>query len=609
MAKTSAPRIPLRDFFKLPEKANFQISPNGKYLSFLQPWERRLNVHVVERGKDFAGAIRVTGETARDIMGHTWKGNDRLVYLQDKDGDENYHLFSANAQGGDTKDLTPFEGVRAQIVDDLEEIDSEILIGMNKRVAEIFDVYRLNIVTGEITLEAENPGNITGWVTDHNGHIRIAEATDGVNTTFLYRESKDQEFQPIFTTNFRESVSPLFFTFDNKQVYAASNRGRDKVVIVRLDPATGNEEEIIFEHPEVDVSGMQYSKKRKVITEINYTTWHAERQVPDPIMQKIYARLEADFPGQEIVITDMNKEEDLLIVRNVSDRSTGSAWFYDVAQDKLEKLADVMPWLNADDLDEMKPIQYQTRDGLTIHGYLTLPKGVEAKNLPVVVNPHGGPWVRDTWRYNPEVQFLANRGYAVFQMNYRGSTGYGKKFWESSFKQWGKKMQDDVTDGVEWLIKEGIADPKRVAIYGGSYGGYCTLAGVTFTPDLYACGIDYVGVSNLFTFMNTIPPYWKPYLEMMYEMVGDPFKDKELLKSSSPVFHVDKIKAPLFVIQGAKDPRVNIEESNQIVDALRKRGIDVPYMVKENEGHGFHNEENRFEVYEAIEEFLEKHIG
>jgi dipeptidyl aminopeptidase/acylaminoacyl peptidase len=257
----------------------------------------------------------------------------------------------------------------------------------------------------------------------------------------------------------------------------------------------------------------------------------------------------------------------------------------------------------------MKPITYQSRDGLTINGYLTLPKDKEPKNLPVVVNPHGGPWARDVWGFNSEIQFLANRGYAVLQMNFRGSTGYGKKFWEASFKQWGKKMQDDITDGVKWLVDQGIADPKRIAIYGGSYGGYATLAGLAFTPDLYSCGVDYVGVSNMFTFMKSIPPYWKPYLDMFYEMVGDPSKDSLLFASVSPVFHVDRMKVPLLVAQGAKDPRVNINESNQIVEALKKKGIDVQYMVKDNEGHGFSNEENRFDFYEAMEKFLEKYLG
>jgi dipeptidyl aminopeptidase/acylaminoacyl peptidase len=255
----------------------------------------------------------------------------------------------------------------------------------------------------------------------------------------------------------------------------------------------------------------------------------------------------------------------------------------------------------------MKPLTYQSRDGLTIHGYLTLPRG-GGKNLPLVVNPHGGPWARDAWGYNPEAQFLANRGYAVLQMNFRGSVGYGRAFWEASFKQWGKKMQDDVTDGVNYIIKEGIADPKRICIYGGSYGGYTALAGLAFTPELYACGVDYVGVSNLFTFLKTIPPYWKPLLDMFYEMIGNPETDKALLAEASPVLHADNIRVPLLIAQGAQDPRVNVEESNQMVAALKKHGIDVEYIVKENEGHGFHNEENRFEFYEAMERFLEKHL-
>jgi dipeptidyl aminopeptidase/acylaminoacyl peptidase len=278
-----------------------------------------------------------------------------------------------------------------------------------------------------------------------------------------------------------------------------------------------------------------------------------------------------------------------------------------VATRKLTKLADIAPWLDEKELVEMKPISYRSRDGLTMHGYLTLPRG-GGKNLPLIVNPHGGPWARDEWTYNSEVQFLANRGYAVLQVNFRGSTGYGREFWEASFKQWGKKMQDDVSDGVAYAIREGIADPKRVAIYGASYGGYATLAGLAFTPELYACGVDYVGVSNLFTFLKTIPPYWKPMLDMLHEMVGHPERDKALLEEASPVMHAGKIRAPLLIAQGAKDPRVNVDESDQMVAALKKRGVDVEYLLKENEGHGFLNEENRFEFYEAMERFFAKHL-
>jgi dipeptidyl aminopeptidase/acylaminoacyl peptidase len=603
----STPKIPLRDFFKNPEKTAYQISPDGNWISYLAPYERRLNVFVMPRSG--GEAKRITSEMARDMAGYFWKSNDRILYLKDKAGDENFHLLSVDLNGENLKDLTPFDSVTVQIVDELEEHPDEMLIGVNKRNKEIFDVYKINVKSGEMKLAAENPGNITGWITDHEGNIRAAITTDGVTATLLYRENEKDQFKEILTTNFKESISPLFFTFDNKYVYASSNIGRDKSAIVKFDISSGKELETIFEHPEVDISDLNFSKKRKVLTSIIYTTWKRERKFLDQHTEDIFTSIQSKLPNYEIVLTSENKEEDIFTVRTYSDRSLGAYYLYEVNGDKLTKLTDISPWLDENDLCVMKPISYKSRDGLTINGYLTLPKGKEPKNLPVIINPHGGPWHRDQWGYNPEVQLFANRGYAVLQVNFRGSTGYGRKFWESSFKQWGKTMQNDVSDGVKWIIDQGIANPKEIAIYGGSYGGYCTLAGMTFTPELYACGIDYVGVSNLFTFMKTIPPYWKPFLDMMYEMVGNPEKDKELLAAASPVFHVDQIKSPLLVIQGAKDPRVNIDESNQIVEALKKRGIDVPYLVKENEGHGFHNEENRFEAYEAMETFLEKHLN
>lgn len=596
----------LKDFFRTPEQSGYQISPDGNWISFLAPFERRKNIFIQPRNG--GEAKRITSETARDMAGYFWKGNDRIIYAKDFGGDENFHLFSAAVDGTDVRDLTPFDKVTVNIIDELEEQESLMLISLNKRDKEVFDVYRLNIITGDLDLVAENPGNITSWVTDHDGKLRIAVATDGVNSTFLYREDEAKEFRPIRTTNFREKLLPMFFMFDNTNVFCASNIGRDKLAITLIDPTTCTEKKVIFEHPEVDVHNLHFSQKRKVITHTTYTTYKNERHFFDHDTEKLYHRLYELLPNYEVSLSAHNKEEDVFIVRTYSDRSLGACYVYEKDTDTLTKLADISPWLDENDLCEMKPVQFTSRDGLTIHGYLTLPKGKDPKNLPVIVNPHGGPWHRDTWGYNPEVQFLANRGYAIFQLNFRGSTGYGRAFWEASFKQWGLTMQDDVSDGVQWLIAKGIADTKRIAIYGGSYGGYCTLAGMTFTPELYACGIDYVGVSNLFTFMQTIPPYWKPFLESMYEMVGNPEKDQELMRAASPVFHVDKIISPLMVIQGAQDPRVNINESNQIVEALQKRGIDVPYIVKENEGHGFHNEENRFEVYAAMEQFLAKHL-
>jgi len=484
-----------------------------------------------------------------------------------------------------------------------------MIIGLNERDKRIFDAYRININTGEMDMIAQNPGNITGWLTDNDGLLRAAVTADGVNTSVLYREKESDDFKTIITMSFKETLAPLYFTFDNKNIYAASNLGRDKTTIVKYDIANAKEVEVIYEHPEVDVYNLLRSKKRKVITGVAFYTDKRHYHFFDDTRKELQEILEKKLPGYEVVLSNMSKDERKILVRTYSDKSRGAYYFYNIDTKEFKKLVDISPWLNEKHLADMKPIEYQSRDGLTINGYLTLPKGVEAKNLPVVVNPHGGPWARDRWGFNPEVQFLANRGYALLQMNFRGSTGYGREFWEISFKQWGRTMQDDVTDGVKWLIDQGIANPQRIGIYGGSYGGYATLAGLTFTPDLYTCGVDYVGVSNLFTFMNTIPPYWEPYRQMWYEMVGDPEKDAEMMKAASPVFHVDKIKAPLFVAQGANDPRVNKDESDQMVVALKKRGIDVPYMVKDNEGHGFRNEENRFDFYREMEEFLAKHLG
>ncbi len=604
--RPAAPRpIPVRDFFRNPEKAGFDLSEDGKYLSWLAPYQNRLNVFV----RPLAGgrARRVTRETARDLAGYFWKG-DRILYVKDFGGDENWHIVSVGLDGKGLKDLTPGDKLTAEVVDTLPDDDRHLLISHNRRDPKVFDVYRVDMRTGAEQLVAENPGNITGWLTDHAGRLRVAVATDGVDTTLQARDSEDAPFRTVLTTNFKESVTPLFFTFDNKNLYVASNRGRDKSAIFEFDLAAAKEGRLLFEHPEVDVTGLGYSRKRKVLTSIRFTTWKSEREFLDPEAKAMFRTVQDQLPGYEVAFTAETRAEDKFIVASHNDRTQGRRYLFDKATGKLTLLAEVAPWLKEGDLAEMKPVSYPSRDGLTIHGYLTLPKGKAPVKLPVVVNPHGGPWVRDDWGYNPEVQFLANRGYAVFQPNYRGSTGYGRSFWEASFKQWGRAMQDDVSDGVQWLVQQGIADPGRIAIYGGSYGGYCTLAGITFTPDLYAAAVDYVGVSNLFTFMNTVPPYWKPYQQMMYEMVGDPEQDKELMTACSPVFHVDRIRTPLFIAQGANDPRVNKAESDQMVAALKARGVAVEYLVKDNEGHGFQNEENRLEFYEAMERFLARHL-
>ena len=603
------PEISVEDFFKKSEKTSFRLSPNGEYLAYLAPYKTRMNIHVQKI--DSEEVLRVTSVEDRDIPGFFWGNNDRLLYVRDTGGDENFHLYAVNKDASNEKDLTPFDGVRAQIIDDLEENESEMIIGLNKRIPQIFDPYRLNINTGEMEILYENPGNITGWQTDHDGKLRLASVTNGVDNSILYRPTENDEFKEVITTNFKQTLQPLFFEFDNGDiVYATSNLGRDKVAIIRYDLKEKKEFEEIFIDDEVDVGGISYSKKRKVLTYISYTKAKLNRKFLDKKTEKLYNTLEKKIGSdKEFSITSSNKNEDKLLIYVGNDKTRGSYYFYDIQEGDLKHLADLAPWINPEHMASMKPISYTSRDGIKINGYLTLPVGVEAKNLPVVVNPHGGPWARDRWGYSPEVQLLANRGYAVLQMNFRGSTGYGKEFWESSFKKWGQEMQNDITDGVEWLINEGIADKDRIAIYGASYGGYAVLAGITNTPDLYVAAVDYVGVSNLFTFMEAIPPYWKPYKKMLYEMVGDPnSEDSVMMRENSPVFNVDKIKTPLFIAQGANDPRVVQAESDQMVEALLENGINVEYMLKEDEGHGFRNQENQFEFYNAMINFLNENM-
>ena len=605
-----APLIDVKTFFKNPNKSSLRISPDGNYFSYKSDYKGKMNIFV-QKTTDTIG-IRVTNDTLRSIGSYFWKG-DRIVYPQDVGGDENFQLFSVKADGSDLKALTPFPGIHTNVIDVLTEIigkEKDLIVGINKRIRECDDPYLLNIETGATTLLYNNKENFDTWVTDNTGAIRLASKPDGVNISWSYRNNEKEILSPLVTVSFEDQFTVGSFDKDNKNIYVLSNIGRDKVTLVEYDPSAKKEVKEIYSNKDYDLGSIFYDKKKKTLVSVSWTGEKLEKYFFDKEWADIYQRLDQKFEGYTNNIYSYDDARTKAIVGIYNDRMPGRSYVYDFKTKEIEEATNPASWIIEKQMSHTKPISYSARDGLVIHGYLTLPIGIEPKNLPVVIHPHGGPWSRDEWGYDPEVQFLANRGYAVLQMNYRGGTGYGKKFYEAGFKQWGKKMQDDITDGVEWLKKEGIADSTRIAIYGGSYGGDAALFGVTLTPDLYAAGVADVAATNMFSFIRTLAPEWGPYIKQFYEMVGDPNnpKDSLMLAEISPLFHVDKIKAPLFISCGANDPRVNRTESDQMVTALKKRGVYVEYMVKDDEGHGFNNQDNRFDFYGVMEKFLDKYL-
>lgn len=600
-------KIPVEDFFKNPDKTAFMISPDGKYISYLQPYKNRLNIFV--QTLDGKKVTRLTSGEDRNIANYFWANNNELLYQKDVDVSESPVLYAVRKDGTNTRNLIPFKKIKIRIISKGRVPDNEVLIALNKRDSTVFDAYRLNIETGKLALLVRNPGNITQWYADPNGKLRMALASDEVNETLLYRDTEKKPFKPIATNNFKTSISPLGFSDDKTCIYALSNQNRDKKALVEFNWRTGKEHREIYSNPDVDVSDGVYSNSKKKLIYAGFETSKSKRHYLDNGVRNMYQRLEKLLPNTEIRVIDRDSAEQKFILKTFTDKNPESFYLYTRTRNELVKLSDINPPFVEAEMCAMKPVSYKTRDGLLINGYLTLPRGKSKGNLPVVVMPHARSSGRNSWGYNAEVQFLANRGYAVFQMNFRGSTGYGKSFWIAGFKQWGGQVQDDITDGVKWLIREGIADPKRIAIFGSSFGGYSALHGLCFQPKLYSCGASYSGITNLFTYLKSIPPYYKPYQQMFYEMVGNPESDADYFRAASPVFHTNRIEAPVLIAQGAKDPRVNINETNQFVKELKKRNVPVTYIVKENEGHYFKNPENKLEFYRQLEKFLENNMN
>jgi dipeptidyl aminopeptidase/acylaminoacyl peptidase len=603
------PLIPRKVLFGNPVKASPQISPDGKRLSFLAPDKKDvLQVWVQTVGKD--DAKQVTNDKKRGIRIHFWAyAPDTLLYLQDSDGDEDWHIYSVNLQNGIVRDLTPFQGVRAELVALDRHFPNELLVGLNLTDRRAHDVYRIDLITGAVVLDTKNPGDVVGWDVDPKFRVRAAQAaTPDGGTELRYRTDEKGEWKRVVKWGPDDADgSVIGFTADGQSLWLRTSEGRDTLSLVKRDLATGKEQ-LIATDPGADAGSMIFNPITHEVEAVSFNRERVKWKALDSRIAEDLKVLEKGAPGEPSVVS-RDRDLQTWVVAYSADTQPVNYYLYDRKTKKLTHLFSARPELEKYKLAPVKPVVIKSRDGLELVSYLTLPLGIEAKKLPLVLLVHGGPWARDSWGFDPQAQWLANRGYAVLQVNYRGSTGFGKKFLHAGDREWAAKMHDDLIDAVTWAVKEGIADEKRVAIYGGSYGGYAALVGATFTPDVFACAIDVVGPSNLVTLLRSIPPYWEPMKKLFAVRVGDVEKEEEFLKSRSPLFKADRIKIPLLIAQGANDPRVKQAESEQIVEAVRKAGKPVEYLLFPDEGHGFARPENRLKFYTAAEAFLAKHLG
>jgi dipeptidyl aminopeptidase/acylaminoacyl peptidase len=620
-APTFAQMPPLVDrdlYFGEVEISGAQISPDGKYISFLKPHNGTRNIWVKKAEEPFSAAKPVTAETKRPIPGYFWSRDGKyILYVQDQGGDENYNVYAVDPAKGegaalDTRNLTAAKGARALIYSVPKNEPDALFIGLNDRDKAWHDLYKVKISTGERTLIRQNTDRVTGWIMDNKPELRLAtRSADNGDTEVLRVEPG--KMTKVYACGVLEACAPLRFDKENKLAWFLTNKGDsvDLTELAQMDPATGTLKPYESDPlKRVDFAGAIFSDLTEELVATTYVDDRIRIYWKNKAFEADYKWLKSKLGDREIGFGSHANDENLWIISSNSDVEPGETYLFDRKTKRLTLQYKIREKLPRTALCPMKPIRYKSSDGLEIPAYLTLPKGVPAQKLPVIMLPHGGPWARDDWGYDPFAQFLANRGYGVLQMNFRGSTGYGKKFLNAGNKEWGQKMQDDITWGVKHLIAEGIADPKRVAILGGSYGGYATLAGVTFTPDVYAAAVSIVGPSNLITLMESIPPYWEAARKVFNVRIGDPNTEegKKQLLAQSPLTHTAKIKTPLMVVQGANDPRVNKRESDQIVIALRDRGFPVEYLVADDEGHGFARPVNNLAMMAAMEKFLSKFL-
>jgi dipeptidyl aminopeptidase/acylaminoacyl peptidase len=604
----AVPLVPRSVLFGNPERMSPRISPDGTRTAWIAPDEGVLNVWVTPVGS--RQATPVTRDRDRGIRSYFWAHDNRhLLYIQDKGGDENWRLYAVDLDTGDIRDLTPFDEVQARVEDVDKHFPNDVLVGLNRDNPELHDVYHLDLATGELEKIVENPGFV-GFVTDNQMQVRggLAPLPDG-GLVIMVRETTEEEWRPLLQVSQEDALTtyPMTFTSDGKGLWAVSSAGANTGRLVKLDVATG-EMEVIAEDPEYDVAGARLHPDTREPQLVTFLRDRTEHRVLDAALAPDIDLLSSVEPG-DLTLLNEDDADRTWLVAYMNDDGPIRYYAYDREGRSTTFLFEHQPALSSYTLSHMEPFSFTARDGLTVHGYLTFPPELPRRNLPAVLNVHGGPWVRDAWGYDGEAQWLANRGYLCVQVNYRGSTGYGKAFVNAGDREWGAKMHDDVIDAVKWVVDQGYADASKVAIYGGSYGGYAALVGAAFTPDVFCCAVDIVGPSDLRTLIKSIPPYWAPMVAQFHTRVGNPDTEPDFLWERSPLSRVQDIRIPLLIAQGANDPRVKQAESEQIVAALKEKSIDHEYLLFPDEGHGFAKPENRIRFYAAAERFLAKHLG
>ena len=600
--------IPRDVLFGNPERVSPRISPDGTRLAFIAPADGVLNVWVGAVGGDDYSVV--TDDRDRGIRWFDWAADGRhLLYIQDKGGDENWRLYTVDLETGAVVDRTPYDNVQAQVVAKDQLHPNLVLVGLNKDNEQLHDVYRLDLVSGALDKIVENPGFI-GWVADADLRVRAGAApTPDGGFVLMVGDGSESDWQPLLTIPQDDSLTsnPLGFSLDGSALFAISSVGANTGRLVRL-AVDGSSVEAIYEDPTYDVTEVSFDPTTR---EPRIAFVSRDRLAMEPLDSALSAELEllCGLHAGDAVLTSRDHADRTWVIAFTDDAGPVRYYLWDRASQKGTYLFSHRPVLEEYSLASMEPFSFTARDGLEVHGYLSFPPGVERSSLPTVLNVHGGPWARDEWGFNPEAQWFANRGYLCVQVNYRGPTGYGKEFVNAGDKEWGGRMHDDLIDAVEYVVGQGWADRERLAIYGGSYGGYAALVGATFTPDVFRCAVDIVGPSNIKTLIESIPPYWAPLVAQFHTRVGNPETEEEFLWSRSPLSRVDEIKIPMLIAQGANDPRVKQAESEQIVEAMREKGIAHEYLLFEDEGHGFAKPENRLKFYAAAERFLALHLN